>query len=106
MRWRRREWTQAETTPHTGQPGGQVDSTSTRRLEHGSWSPPVRGCLTTPIPARPRALYVTRSPTPDSPRTTKSRYAGLRSIWVNGTWGVTFRFVQNDVERVDHQDYH
>ena len=28
------------------------------------------------------------------------------SIWVNGNWRVTFRFVGNDVELVDYHDYH
>lgn len=28
------------------------------------------------------------------------------SIWVNGNWRVTFRFVGRDVELVDYQDYH
>lgn len=28
------------------------------------------------------------------------------SIWVNGNWRVTFRFVGQDVELVDYQDYH
>ena len=28
------------------------------------------------------------------------------SIWVNGNWRVTFRFVGSDVELVDYQDYH
>lgn len=28
------------------------------------------------------------------------------SIWVNGNWRVTFRFVDADVELVDYQDYH
>ncbi len=28
------------------------------------------------------------------------------SIWVNGNWRVTFRFVGADVELVDYQDYH
>ncbi len=32
--------------------------------------------------------------------------AGSWSIWVNGNWRITFRFVENDVELVDHQDYH
>jgi proteic killer suppression protein len=32
--------------------------------------------------------------------------AGHWSIWVNGNWRVTFRFVDNDVELVDYQDYH
>lgn len=28
------------------------------------------------------------------------------SIWVNGNWRVTFRFVDGDVELVNYQDYH
>ncbi len=28
------------------------------------------------------------------------------SIWVNGNWRVTFRFIEGDVELVDYQDYH
>ena len=36
----------------------------------------------------------------------KGDLAGLWSIWVNGNWRVTFRFVENDVELVDYQDYH
>nr|WP_273754223.1 type II toxin-antitoxin system RelE/ParE family toxin [Bartonella sp. MM73XJBT.G] len=28
------------------------------------------------------------------------------SIWVNGNWRVTFRFIGTDVELVDYQDYH
>ncbi len=31
---------------------------------------------------------------------------GLWSIWVNGNWRITFRFVGTDVELVDYQDYH
>ncbi|WP_125609724.1 type II toxin-antitoxin system RelE/ParE family toxin [Specibacter cremeus] len=31
---------------------------------------------------------------------------GYWSIWVNGNWRVTFRFVQTDVELVDYEDYH
>lgn len=31
---------------------------------------------------------------------------GHWSIWVNGNWRVTFRFVGNNVELVDYQDYH
>jgi toxin HigB-1 len=27
-------------------------------------------------------------------------------MWVNGNWRVTFRFVGQDVELVDYQDYH
>lgn len=32
--------------------------------------------------------------------------AGQWSVWVNGNWRVTFRFVGQDVELVDYQDYH
>ena len=28
------------------------------------------------------------------------------SIWVNGNWRVTFRFLETDIELVDYQDYH
>jgi proteic killer suppression protein len=28
------------------------------------------------------------------------------SVWVNGNWRITFRFVGTDVELVDYQDYH
>ncbi len=28
------------------------------------------------------------------------------SIWVNGNWRVTFRFIGADVELVDYHDYH
>ncbi len=28
------------------------------------------------------------------------------SIWVNGNWRVTFRFVDADIELVDYQDCH
>lgn len=28
------------------------------------------------------------------------------SVWVNGNWRVTFRFVPGGVELVDYQDYH
>jgi len=31
---------------------------------------------------------------------------GHWSIWVNGNWRVTFRFIGADVELVDYQDYH
>lgn len=34
------------------------------------------------------------------------RLAEHWSIWVNGNWRVTFRFVDSDVELVDYQDYH
>ena len=36
----------------------------------------------------------------------KGDLAGHWSIWVNGNWRVTFRFIDNDVELVDYQDYH
>lgn len=36
----------------------------------------------------------------------KGGLAGHWSIWVNGNWRVTFRFVDSDVELVDYQDYH
>ena len=36
----------------------------------------------------------------------KGDLAGPWSIWVNGNWRVTFRFVETDVELVDYQDYH
>lgn len=36
----------------------------------------------------------------------KGDLAGHWSIWVDGNWRVTFRFVETDVELVDYQDYH
>jgi toxin HigB-1 len=36
----------------------------------------------------------------------KGDLAGCWSIWVNGNWRATFRFVDSDVELVDYQDYH
>ena len=36
----------------------------------------------------------------------KGDLTGQWSIWVNGNWRVTFKFVGNDVELVDYQDYH
>jgi proteic killer suppression protein len=36
----------------------------------------------------------------------KGDLAGQHSIWVNGNWRVTFRFIDSDVELVDYQDYH
>lgn len=36
----------------------------------------------------------------------KGKLTGQWSIWVNGNWRVTFRFVGTDVELVDYQDYH
>ena len=28
------------------------------------------------------------------------------SVWVNGNWRLTFKFIGNDAELVDYQDYH
>lgn len=36
----------------------------------------------------------------------KGTMKGHWSVWVNGNWRVTFRFVGTDVELVDYQDYH
>ena len=36
----------------------------------------------------------------------KGQLADHWSIWVNGNWRVTFRFVGQDVELVDYRDYH
>nr|WP_297459162.1 type II toxin-antitoxin system RelE/ParE family toxin [uncultured Halomonas sp.] len=36
----------------------------------------------------------------------KGGYSGYWSVWVNGNWRVTWRFVGVDVELVDYQDYH
>ncbi len=36
----------------------------------------------------------------------KGDLAGQWSVGVHGNWGVTFRFVDSDVELVDYQDYH
>ena len=36
----------------------------------------------------------------------KGSLKGFWSIWVNGNWRVTFRFLGSDVELVDYQDYH
>ena len=36
----------------------------------------------------------------------KGDLAGHWSVWVNGNWHVTFRFIGSDVELVDYQDYH
>lgn len=36
----------------------------------------------------------------------KGTLKGHWSVWVNGNWRVTFRFVGPDVELVDYQDYH
>lgn len=36
----------------------------------------------------------------------KGQLKGHWSVWVNGNWRVTFRFVGNDAELVDYLDYH
>jgi proteic killer suppression protein len=36
----------------------------------------------------------------------KGALKGQWSVWVNGNWRVTFRFVGSDVELVDYLDYH
>ena len=36
----------------------------------------------------------------------KGDLRGHWSVWVNGNWRVTFRFVGADVELVDYQDHH
>ena len=36
----------------------------------------------------------------------KGDMKGHWSVWVNGNWRVTFRFVGADVELVDYTDYH
>ena len=36
----------------------------------------------------------------------KDDLAGHYAIWVNGNWRITFRFIGEDVELVDYQDYH
>jgi len=36
----------------------------------------------------------------------KGGLKGHWSVWVNGNWRLTFRFVGADVELVDYQDYH
>lgn len=36
----------------------------------------------------------------------KGELKGHWSIWVNGNWRITFRFIGADVELVDYQDYH
>lgn len=36
----------------------------------------------------------------------KGALKGHWSVWVNGNWRVTFRFVSSNVELVDYQDYH
>lgn len=36
----------------------------------------------------------------------KDDLAGHYAIWVNGNWRITFRFIGENVELVDYQDYH
>lgn len=36
----------------------------------------------------------------------KGPMKGHWSVWVNGNWRITFRFVGSNVELVDYQDYH
>jgi proteic killer suppression protein len=36
----------------------------------------------------------------------KGKLKGHHSITVNGNWRLTFKFVNEDVELVDYQDYH
>jgi proteic killer suppression protein len=36
----------------------------------------------------------------------KGNLKGYWSIWVNGNWRITFRFVGGDIELVDYIDYH
>lgn len=36
----------------------------------------------------------------------KGDMAGYWSVWVNGNWRVTFRFLGADVELIDYEDYH
>jgi proteic killer suppression protein len=36
----------------------------------------------------------------------KGELKGRWSVWVNGNWRVTFRFVGVNVEMVDYQDHH
>ena len=36
----------------------------------------------------------------------KGELKGHWSIWVNGNWRVTFRFIGADAELVDYRDYH
>jgi proteic killer suppression protein len=36
----------------------------------------------------------------------KGRRAGTWSLWVNGNWRLTFRFVGEDVTDVGYEDYH
>ena len=34
------------------------------------------------------------------------RDAGRWSVWVNGNWRLTFKFMGEDAEGLDYQDYH
>jgi len=34
------------------------------------------------------------------------RRSDIHSVWVNGNWRVTFRFVNGDAEIVNYEDYH
>lgn len=36
----------------------------------------------------------------------KDDLTGHYAIWVNGNWRLTFKFLDEDVELVDYQDYH
>jgi proteic killer suppression protein len=36
----------------------------------------------------------------------KGEQKGHWSVWVNGNWRVSFRFVGTDAELVDYRDYH
>jgi len=36
----------------------------------------------------------------------KGNMADYWSVWVNGNWRVTFRFIGRDIELVNYQDYH
>ena len=36
----------------------------------------------------------------------KGKLKGFWSVWVNGNWRVTFRFMGQDIELVDYLDYH
>lgn len=36
----------------------------------------------------------------------KGAEKGRWSIWVNGTWRLTFEFVEGDVHILDYEDYH
>ena len=36
----------------------------------------------------------------------KDDLVGHYAIWVNGNWRLTFKFIDEDIELVDYQDYH